>query len=56
MPADILAVCLAILGIIYGKISNIRRIKSPDLNVSCLVLQLSLPNPMNPGVKSRMKM
>ena len=29
---------------IYRKISNIRRIKSPNLNVSRLVLQLSLPN------------
>ena len=40
----------------YRKISNIRRTKSPSLNVSRLVLQLSLPNPMKPGVKSRMKM
>ena len=40
----------------YRKISNIRRMKSPNLNVSSLVLQLSLPNPMKPGVKSRMKM
>ena len=28
----------------------------PELNVTRLVLQLSLPNPMKPGVKSRMKM
>ena len=41
---------------IYRKISNIRRTKSPNLNVSRLVFQLSLPNPMKPGVKSRMKM
>ena len=27
-----------------------------NLNVSRLVLELSLPNPLNPGVKSRMKM
>ena len=40
----------------YRKISNIRRTISPNLNVSRLVLQLSLPNPMKPGVKSRMKM
>ena len=40
----------------YRKISNIRRTKSPHLNVSRLVSQLSLPNPMKPGVKSRMKM
>ena len=40
----------------YRKISNIRRTKSPNLNVSRFVLQLSLPNPMKPGVKMRMKM
>ena len=40
----------------YRKISNISRTKSQNLNVSRLVLQLSLPNPMKPGVKSRMKM
>ena len=42
--------------IYYRKISNIRCTKFPNFNVSCLVLQLSLPNPMKPGVKSRMKM
>ena len=36
----------------YRKISNIRRTKSPNLNVSRLVLQLSLPIPMKPGVKT----
>ena len=40
----------------YRKISNTRHTKSPNLNVSRLVLQLSLPNPMKPVVKSRMKM
>ena len=40
----------------YRKISNISRTKSSHLNVSRLVLQLSLPNPIKPGVKSRMKM
>ena len=40
----------------YRKISNIRCTESPNLNVYRLVLQLSLPNPMKPGVKSRMKM
>ena len=40
----------------YRKISNLRRTESPNLNVSCLVLQLPLPNPMKPGVQSRMKM
>ena len=40
----------------YHKISNIRCTESPSLNVSRLVLQLPLPNPMKPGVQSRMKM
>ena len=40
----------------YRKIFNISGTESPNLNVSCLVLQLSWPNPMKPGVKSRMKM
>ena len=38
------------------KISNIRCTKSKKLNVSRLVLQLSMPNSLRPGVKSRMKM
>ena len=38
------------------KTSSISRTKSPNLNVSCLALQLSLPNPLKPGVKLRMKM
>ena len=42
--------------ITYRKISYISRTKSPNLNVSRLVLQLSLPNLMKPGVKSRMTM
>ena len=37
-------------------ISNIRRTKYQNLNASRLVLQLSLPYPLKPGVKSRMKM
>ena len=40
----------------YRQISNITRTQSPNINVSRLVLQLSLPNPMKPGVKLRMKM
>ena len=40
----------------YRTISNIRRTKSQNLNDSCLVMQLSLPNPLKSGVKSRMKM
>ena len=39
----------------YRQVSNIRHTKSQNLNVSCLVLQLSLRNLLKPGVKSRMK-
>ena len=38
------------------QISNIRRTKSPNINVSRLVMQSSLPNPLKKGVKLRMKM
>ena len=38
------------------KISNIRRTKFQNLNDSHFVLQSSVPNPLRPGVKSRMKM
>ena len=40
----------------YHKISNIRRTESQHLNDSHLVLQLSVPNPLKPGAKPRMKM
>ena len=40
----------------YRQVSNIRRTESQNLNVSCLVSQLSLCNLLKPGVKSRMKM
>ena len=40
----------------YRKMSNIRRAKSKNLNAIRLVLELSFPNPMKPGVKSKMKM
>ena len=40
----------------YRKTSNISRTKSPNLNVFCILLQLSSPNPLKPGVKLRMKM
>ena len=39
----------------YRKVSNIRRTKSQNLNVSRLILKVSLPNPLKPGVKLRMK-
>ena len=40
---------------IYRQTFNTRRTKPQNLNVSRLVLQLSLPNLLKPGVKSRMK-
>ena len=40
----------------YRKVSNIRRAKSQHLKESQTVLRLSLPNPLKPDVKSRMKM
>ena len=36
----------------YRQISNISHNKSPNLNVYCFALQLSLPNPLKPVVKS----
>ena len=36
----------------YRQTNDIRHTKSQNLNVSHLVLQLSLPNPWKPGVKS----
>ena len=41
---------------IYRKVSNIRRTQIQNLNNSRLNMQLPLPNPLKPGVKSRMKM
>ena len=40
----------------YRKTSSISRTKFQNLNVSRLVLQLSLLNPLNPAAKLRMKM
>ena len=40
----------------YRKISDIRRTQNQNLNDSRLIMQLPLPNPLKPGVKSRMKM
>ena len=39
----------------YRKYSSISHTKSSNLKVSHLVLQLSLPNPLKPSVKLRMK-
>ena len=40
----------------YRRFSNIIRTKYQNINVSRLVLQWSLPNPLKPGVKLRTKM
>ena len=40
----------------YRKTSSISRTKSQNLNVSCILLQLSSLNPLKTGVKLRMKM
>ena len=40
----------------YRQVSNIRRTKSQHLKDSRTVLRLSLPKPLKPDVKSRMKM
>ena len=41
---------------VYRKVSNIRRTQNQNLNNYRLSMQLPLPNPLKPGVKSRMKM
>ena len=40
----------------HRKTSSISRIKSQNLNASCIVLRLSSLNPLKSGVKLRMKM
>ena len=40
----------------YRQVANIRHTKSKHLKDSLTVLRLSLPNPLKPDVKSRMKM
>ena len=40
----------------YRKTSSISRTKFKNLNVFCPLLKWYLPNPLNPGVKLRMKM
>ena len=46
----------SIESITYRKTSSISRTKFQNLNVSCILLQLSSLNPLKPGVKLRMKM
>ena len=40
----------------YCLFSNTRRTQSQNINVSRIVLQLFLPNPLKPSVKLRVKM
>ena len=40
----------------YRKTSSISHVKSQNLNVSCILWQMSSLNPLKPGVKLRMKM
>ena len=56
MSISVFCLVLRSHGIDYRKISNIRRTKFQNLNDSRLVLHLSLPNLLKPGVKQRMKM
>ena len=42
--------------IMYCKTSSISRTKFQNLNVSCILMQLSSLDPLKPGVKLRMKM
>ena len=41
---------------LYRKTSSINHTKSQNLNVSCILLQLSSLSPLKPGVKLRIKM
>ena len=50
------AVMAATVEYTYRKTSSISRTKPQNLNVSHLVLQLSLPNSLKTNVKLRMKM
>ena len=43
-------------GTMYCQTSDISRTKSQNLNIPRLIFQLSLPNPLKPCVKLRMKM
>ena len=47
---------ICVMMVLYRQVSNIRRTKSQHLKDPRTVLRLSLPNPLKPDVKSRMKM
>ena len=54
--ADATVLLWALIKQIYRKVSNIRRTKFQNLNVSCILMQLSSLNSLKPGVKLIMKM
>ena len=56
IPLDIPTLFLYVYVSNYRKVNSIRRTKSQNVNVSRLVMQLSLPNPLKLDVKSIMKM
>ena len=45
-----------VTNMMYRKTSSISRTRFQNLNVSCIILQLSSLNPLKPGVKLRMQM
>ena len=49
-------ICGGLANFEYRQVSNIRPAKSQHLKDYRTVLRLSLPNPLKPDVKSRMKM
>ena len=56
MEFTIVHVMLKLWFVSYCKTSSISNTKSQNLNVSCILLQLSSLNPLKPGVQLRMKM
>ena len=56
LTSDVLAGRRNRLHNVYRQVSNIRRTKSQHLKDYHAVLRLSLPNPLKPDVRSRMKM
>ena len=55
-PMEVWECALFVVSNDYRQVSNIRRTKYQHLKDSRTVLRLSLPNPLKPDVKSRMKM
>ena len=55
-PGDVRRLASTTMPLTYRKVSNTRRTKYQNLNDSRLILQLSVPSPLKPSVKSIMKM